>query len=356
MAKRKPAQPLDAGQQIVRADEEEKKQPKIEMVRVPTVLLQAAETVAAKVPKDKPVWQALFLHQKDGVGRIVALDGFSIFVGAFEAKPMPSWLKTGIAVAREDLRARVNMIQKIGSSDEVILAHAKGESRLTLMDVRNTMRFEVAAAEVKSMPDYEANLTEIDQLNVADMGEQGERSSKAEWEPVAIGSRYMQECNAIANILRATQDKASRSEHGIAIRMFHPNPSAPRIFDFDGWPGVMLIVGAMQMEVRQLPLLTQRLIEPASRGTLAALRAHETRWRDAAAAAQTEEQRAVCLAKAEDFQKRIQALIAVAASKPALAAPEAEKVDGEEAPLTPAEKAAVSRKRRAAQRAARVLH
>jgi hypothetical protein len=117
----------------------------------------------------------------------------------------------------------------------------------------------------------------------------------------------------------------------------------------------MLIVGAMQMEVRQLPLLTQRLIEPASRGTLAALRAHETRWRDAAAVAQTEEQRAVCLAKAEDFQRRIQALIAVAATKPALPAPDAEKPEGD-APLTPAEKAAVSRKRRAEQRAAKVLH
>jgi hypothetical protein len=184
------------------------------------------------------------------------------------------------------------------------------------------MRFEVPAAKVEHMPNYEAALEVIDQQNVADMGESGEQTTKAEWEPVAIGSRYMDECNSIASILQKTQDKASRSAHGIAIRMFHPNPAAPRIFDFDGWPGVVLMVGAMQMEVKQLPLLTQRLMEPASRGTLAALRAHETRWRDAAAVATTDEQRAACTARADSFQLRIVALIAAAASKPVLAAPE----------------------------------
>jgi len=308
----------------VRAETEDdrKEAAKTERVSVPVLLLQAAETVVSKVPKDKPTWQAVFLHQKDGMGRVVAIDDkYSIFIGAFEAKPMPAWLKTGISVAREDLKARVNMIHKIAESQNVILSYAKGQTHLTMSDEQNTMAFQVPAAEVQSMPDYEASLQSIDAASVADMGEEGERSARAEWEPVAIGSRYMQECIAIAKILLSSQDKAARDEHGVAIRMFHPTPSAPRIFDFDGWPGVMLIVGAMQMEVQQLPRLTQRLMEPASRGTLAALRAHETRWRDAAAAAETDEQRAACTAKADGFAQRIAALVAVAVSKPALPPP-----------------------------------
>ena len=384
----------------VRAETEDdrKEAAKTERVSVPVLLLQAAETVVSKVPKDKPTWQAVFLHQKDGMGRVVAIDDkYSIFIGAFEAKPMPAWLKTGISVAREDLKARVNMIHKIAESQNVILSYAKGQTHLTMSDEGNTMAFQVPAAEVQAMPDYEASLQSIDAASVADMGEEGERSARAEWEPVAIGSRYMQECIAIAKILLSSQDKAARDEHGVAIRMFHPTPSAPRIFDFDGWPGVMLIVGAMQMEVQQLPVLTQRLMAPASRGTLAALRAHETRWRDAAVAAETDQQRAACTAKADEFARRIAALVAAAVSRPALAAPApvaatlAVEEDGEDSDSvstggrasvtasgtmsdekakaiadamaeelarvqTSAEKAAASRKERASKRAARAVH
>jgi hypothetical protein len=363
---RKRAQPLTT--EIAKLDGEDKPAPKLELVAIPAALLLAAETIVAKAPKDRTDLQGVLLHQKDtGIARVVAADGFRIFIGSFEAKPAASWLKGGIMVSREDLKPRVNMLLKVAESPIVVLAFAKGESRATLMDIHNTMSFKIDCAEVKELPDYEAN---IQMKTFTDLTDDAGRTMRPEWEPVGFNSRHMKDVGDIARILEGGMDKRVREKNGMTIRVFDQgNINAPRIFDFQGWDGAILIVGAMALPTAQFPLLTAKVLAPAVKGTIAALRAHATRWTDAAAQAESEEARAACLAKAESFQQRVNAVLARAPEK-AIAGPaapaekleapaEADAATGEDGaspvdlPATAAEKAAVTRKKRAAARAAK---
>jgi len=121
MAKRTQAQALTTTEVVKRQQENgtggEKPQPKVEIIGVPAALLLAAETIVSKAPKDRDDLQGVMIHLKDtGIARIVAFDGFRIFIGSFEAKPAASWLKGGIMISREDLKPRVNMLLKIAES------------------------------------------------------------------------------------------------------------------------------------------------------------------------------------------------------------------------------------------------
>jgi hypothetical protein len=338
---------------------------KIEMLAIPSTLLLAAETVASKAPKDKDELHGVMLHLKDtGIGRIVATDGDRYFIGSFAVKPIPSWLKGGILIGSDNLKARVNMVAKIGASHFVLIGHAKGTGTATMADERNTMRFDIKCAAVTQMWPYEDN---IKVETFSDMDDEAEAKSRPEWKPVGFNSRHMKETGDIAKILESGIDKEKREPTGMVVRVYDQgNPDAPSIFMFDGVDGALLIVGALKLPARPLPLLSARVLEPATKGTLAALRAHETRWKDAAAAAASEEERTACLAKAESFNLRIAALLALAPERVAIAGPAAaaEKIEGPEGedaggepePQTAGEKSAATRQRKAAERAAKVLH
>lgn len=343
-------------------DEKTKPEPKVESVAVPAALLLAAETIAAKVPKDSHLHNAVMLHQKDaGVARLVAFDGVRTFIGSFDVRNAPTWLKAGVLIERDDLKARVQMIAKVADSPVVIIAYAKGASTLTMGDPNSSMAFKVGAAGVADFPDYETN---IQIKSFTDMADDGERTDRPEWEPVGFSSHHMKDCGDIAKILTAAMPKEEREKDGMTIRIYdRGNTFAPRVFDFSGYPGAMLVIGAMPLVSHQLPLLTAKLLAPAQKGTVAALRAHATRWTEAAAAAETDEQRAACLAKAEGFQQRVAAVIALAPDKLAIGgpAPTAAKLEPPAAekdkPLTVGEKAAATKRRKAAERAASaVLH
>lgn len=331
-------------------------EPKLELLAVPAHLMLAAETIVSKAPKDRAELHGVLLHARDGIGRIVASDGARYFIGSFAVpKPNPSWLKGGILLGSHNLKARINMVAKVAGSASVIIAHAKDSPTLSMVDTENTMRFEVECSAVTEMWKYEDH---IQVATFTDMDEEGERATRSEWEPVGFNSRHMKSTGEIAKILEGGIDKDRRNPNGMVVRVYQGNPDAPRIFCFDGMDGAFLIVGALQLPMRPLPLLTAKILEPASKGTLAALRAHASRWRDAAAAAETEEQRTACLAKAESFNMRVAALLAVAPERVAIAGPaaaEQPEAAGPEA-VTPAERAVVTRRKRAANRAATVLH
>lgn len=333
-------QALQASKGEVAKSEDKPKENKVELLAVPTALLLAAETIVSKAPKDRTDLQAVLIHAKDGMGRIVAADGFRYFIGAFEFKPMPSWMKTGIMLARDDLKARVSMIAKLSKNKQfVVLQHAK-DGPMVMSDTSDQTRFQVRYANVKELPDYEQH---IQMSTFTDLTEEAERAQRSEWEPVGFNSRHLRDCGEIAKILEAGLDKEKREANGMTIRVFDQgNPTAPRVFDFSGWDGALLIVGAVVLPAQQMPLLTSRVLEPAVKGTLAALRAHASRWRDAAAAASDEEQKKACLAKMESFELRVQALL-VRAPEP-------------KAPALPQPAAAETKKQRAAARAAKVLH
>lgn len=356
-AKRSSALQTNAPTRRQPANGDGKPEPKLELLAVPAHLMLAAETIVSKAPKDRAELHGVLLHARDGIGRIVASDGARYFIGSFAVpKPNPSWLKGGIILGSHNLKARIQMVAKVAGSSSVIIAHAKDSPTLSMVDVEHTMRFEVECTTVTEMWNYE---THIKGSTFTDMDEEtGEKIARPEWEPVGFNSRHMKSTGEIAKILEGGIEKERRNPNGMVVRVYQGNPDAPRIFCFDGMDGAFLIVGALQLPLRPLPLLTAKLLEPASKGTLAALRAHASRWTDAAAAAETEEQRTACLAKAEGFKQRVADLLQRAPERVAIAGPvEAEPPAAEEAEaVTPAEKAAVTRRKRAADRAAKVLH
>jgi hypothetical protein len=355
--------PLNVGQVAKRQSENGGGKPeKIELLAIPAPLLMAAESVASRAPKDREELHAILLHFKEGgVGRIVATDGFRYFIGSFAVKPVPSWLKTGIMVEANNLKARINMVSKVGKSAYVILAHAKGAATVAMADQANTMRFEVNCSAVSEMWPYE---DAIQVGSFTDMDDEGEQRTRPEFDPIGFHSRHMKEVGEISKILEAGLDKDDRDPNGMVVRIHQAAPDSPRIFMFDGWDGALLVVGALKLPTRPLPLLTSRVLEPATKGTLAALRAHASRWRDAAEAADSEELRAACLAKCSSFELRVAAILQRAPERQALPAPAAEDAkpeategESEEAPaVTTAERAAATKRKRARQRAATVLH
>jgi hypothetical protein len=357
-AARKPSRALNAAKPPKKAAngvEKVKPEPKApvwETMLLPVPLLMAAESIAAKADKERVGLQGVMLHQKDGgAGRIVGSDGTRLFVGSFPvgSKP-PTWLKTGLVLPREDLKARVNMIAKVAGS-EVQIKHAKGEAFAFLSDTNDTMLFRVQCGEVTAFPPYE-NVFNIQSFS--DMTEEGDMVEKREWEPVGFNSRHLKHVGEVAKILEAGMPKDSREKNGMTIRVFdNGEPSAPRVFDFVGWPGALLVIAAVQLTQTVLPLQTAKLLAPAVKLTLAALRAHATRWLDAATKADGEVAKAACLAKARGFQERVAAILAVTPdlASPAIgtdAKPEPEAEAEAEPVLTRAEKAAATRKRKQA--------
>jgi hypothetical protein len=359
--KRKTAQPLNHRAIAKRASTNgdhggEKPPPKPELLGVPVPLMLAAESIVARSPKDVPALHGIMLHAKEGIGRIVATDGTRYFIGQYAAKPMPSWLKSGILVQREGLKQRVSLIAK-ADSNVAMIAHTKGNGWLHLSDSSmDAMTFKLECGEVKEVWPYEQH---IKPQSFAATDDEGEQRVRGEWEPVGFNSKHMKEVGELAAILGQWADKEDK-KNGTVIRVFEGGGNAPRVFTFDGWEGAILVVGATVLPTRQLPLLTAKVLEPATKGTLAALRAHASRWLDAAAAADTDEAKAACMAKAESFQQRIAAILQrVPETAPAIAAPAEEKAEQPPAdaePQTAAEKAAATRKKRAAARAAKVLH
>jgi hypothetical protein len=333
---------------------------KPETIAVPAVLLLAAESIAAKADKEATELRGVMLHmrkEETGMGRVVATDRERLFVGAFGARPAASWLKVGIMLAQEDLKPRVAMLQKIAGSSLVHITFTKGEHVAMLHDPQGSMVFKVGVSPVTAFPDYEEN---IKAASFSDFdAATGETASRDEWKPIGFSSRHMKQCGDIAKILEAGIPKDQRDPMGMVVRMFAASETAPRVFDFTGWPGALLVMATTWPGQTALAPQTVAVLSGALKLTVAALRAHETRWRDAAAAAKSDEQRSLCDAKADQFRERVQRILASAPDpKLALAAPAAAAgaVEGpqEDRILTTAEKAAATRRRRAEERSATV--
>jgi hypothetical protein len=273
--------------------------PAIEAMQVPVALLLAAESIAAKVEKDRTSLRGVMLHQVDPkVGRIVGTDGVRLFVGSYGvgAKP-PSWLKTGIMLPSADLKTRVSMIAKVGDTKFVQISHAKGDSHCMLSDPDQTMQFRVECGSVESFPGYQGGLSET---SFADLTEDGEANAKPEWTPVGFNSRQLRHCGDLAKILEAGIDKKDRPENGMVIRMFDGGQrNAPTVFDFVGYPGAILVVGALPAVSTAVPMETMAVLAPAVKLTIAALKAHATRNLEWAAEATDEARKAEFTAKAD---------------------------------------------------------
>jgi hypothetical protein len=274
--------------------------------------------VSATGDTDRPWLDGVFLHAVQGKGRAVGTDGTRIFISTFEVEgDMPAWMAEGLILSGDGLRARIAMILKANVTGPVIrISYAKGLPKATLTDEIGDIVFRQARVEGE-YPDYDRIIRSESFVRLDEFG----TPQGSEWEPVGLNSKYLKVLGDIAKTLEAGLPKAERSENGMAVRAYnsHGNADAatPLVFDFMGWPGALLLIQPMKVPTA-LSAQTAALLAPAARGTVAALRAHATRWLQRAEEATDDDEKAAAIAKAEAFQARIAAILQQVPAGPAI--------------------------------------
>lgn len=315
--------------------------PEPESLFVPSALLLAAESVSPAKDVGREHLQGVFLHYKDGKGRVVATDGHRMFIASFgvATDKVPTWLRAkpgkegtydggGLILSNNGLKAKIAMIvkQSEASGPLIRISWTKGNARVELSDFGREMVFQ-APVQSGFFPDYE-RVIPAETFGALD-GE-GNPTGR-EWDPIGINSRYLKEIGDVAKTLEAGLPKLERSKTGMVVRAYASDPNRPVVFDFSTCPGAILILGAARLATPALAQETAKLLAPQVKLTIAALRAHATRnyaWAEAAKGEAKEEFRK----KAEGFEARIAEVMKRAPGLKALAHTPAAHLPGDEAP------------------------
>jgi hypothetical protein len=271
-----------------------------ETLHIHSALLLAAESMVSKKPAI-PVLGGILLHRREKIGRIVGMDGPRMFLASYALPhPMPSWLKDGVVLDAENLRKRVQLITAMSDDPMITLSHTKGHGFVEMSDQERDAVFRIPVIRQPFL-DYESK---IQGSSFVSLDEDGNVTGR-EWEPVGINSAYLKHVGDVAKTLEAGLDKKNRSKGGMIVRAYNSTPTAPLVFDFSTWPGAVLIMLPARLADNKTSQATAALMAPATKLTLAALTAHETRNRAWAEAADDDAKKAGFIGKADEFARRI---------------------------------------------------
>ncbi len=284
---------------------------------VPSALLLAAESSSEHKDDKRPYLQAVYIHSKDGVGRVVGTDGSRMFLASFPiALPVPSWLTEGLLLANDGLKTRIGMTGK-GEDAKVRITYQAGMATATLSDMPRSMSFRLDRVD-HVFPEYDRIIPAQAFQRLDDEGD----SVGNEWEPVGINSVFLKHVGEVAKLLDAGLPKATTKlekearAKGMVVRAFNSarksDKPVPLVFDFSTYPGAILVVMPHKLTTPAITAQTAALLAPAVRLSVAALRAHATRnmvWAAEAEKSGDTEKAAFLTAKAEQFNKRVAELL-----------------------------------------------
>ena len=145
--------------------------------------------------------------------------------------------------------------------------------------------------------------------------------SRSDFEPVGFQGPYLKAVGEIAKTLEAGN-----------VGIYASKADEAAIVTFQGCPGVVLYLMPTRFD-DVMPADTVRILQPAIKLSIAALKAHETRNLDAARKAGTSAEREELKRRAAEFRARIELVMQRANPRPALPKPEAPAP--EEAPALP---------------------
>lgn len=270
-------------------------------VRVPDLL--AALLCTAK-DETRFYLQGVYLHRTaDGFVRAVATDGTRCLIANLyrehKDKPGPKWLDAGVVVPADGLAQRLKLIAK-AHKDELLgakIAYGENQPRIEISDGFGVNVFRVTPVENK-FPKYEAFTT---------ARWTGVGSDRGDWRPTAFKPAYLKAVTDVAKVLGSDSiecfDYAGDGD---------PKASQqPVLFTFgkeaDGVALFLMPIPASQT-AQTMSAGNRMLLAPSIKLTLAALKAHETRNIEAAKKA-TGAEKAAAQAKAEEFARRIKAVL-----------------------------------------------
>jgi hypothetical protein len=299
---------------------------KLEAIEIGTNYLLACLLCAA-TDETRYYLKGVYLHRTaDRFVRAVATDGHrAIIVNLYresEKKAGPAWLDDGIIVPGDQLAARLKMIDKeqkdTAFAGSVKIAYGKNQPRIEVSDAMGINVFRIQPID-GTFPDYE---------RVTTANWSGLQVDRGDWKPTGFDPQYLK---AVGEIAKRLDPEASVSCYDYASA---DGGEQPVLFTFSTVPNVTLFLMPKRVDPK-MGEATRLMLAPSVRGSIAALRAHETRNREAAKDLKGTEKDAV-LAKADDFAKRIKAILENAgAGAKALPAPKPDKAEAKPAAVNP---------------------
>jgi hypothetical protein len=275
-------------------------------VDAPANILRAALACASK-DETRYYLQGIYLHAVDGLLRMVATDGHRLFVASHQpATALPSWLESGIILSSEYLIPKLTIATKISDNPLVRIGYGRGQARAMLTDMGEEMTFRHDVVDA-TFPNYQTIVAGL--TGGVDADREGLR---ADFQPVTFNGKYLKAVGDVAAVLGGKD---------ASVSVFAAGPNDPTIMTFPATPGTMLVL--MPMAANPMAsAATVALVAPAIKGSLAALRAHQTRNQEAADNATDAAEKALYQAKADEFKRRAEDLLKRTLEQPALPAPE----------------------------------
>jgi hypothetical protein len=287
----------------------------LEPVTVPIVALKAALSCTGEKTtdingkkKDIPAsMQGVNIASREGEIRISATDGHRLFafsVGVGKEETLPSWLADGVTVSLDLLKEQLTMLEKVGAEDAVV-AYQTQAPRLQLSDPHNRVTFRTFPVADK-FPVYDNVFSGID-LSAR---------TTVDLESTGYQAGYLKRVADLAKVLGSS-----------TVQIFASSGAGkPTLIVFPGRPGAALVLMPVNTEDVAIAQPTMRVLAGPIAGTLAALRAHRTRWEKKLA--KMPSSRSI-QKKIEEYDQRIDAIVGRTA--PALPAPETASETDEEA-------------------------
>jgi hypothetical protein len=281
----------------------------LQSVRLPLTALRAALSCAAD-EQSRFYLNGVYVHATGGEYRVVGTDGHRMLVHStpipakLDGDNLPAWLAKGVIVPREGLKERLTLLDKVAGST-VDLAYQVDAPQLVLSDLPQSCIFRMRPVD-GTYSDYQQVL---DGLKVFEARQSEEMAS------VAYDSGYLKGVGELAKLLgsktvRVFGSTGSDDEH-----------NDPSLVTFPDCPEAILLLMPQRRVEARLGFGAARVLTSAVAGTVAALRAHRTRWANVLDdTTSTKKAKADATAKIADYDRRIAEVITNAA-EPALPPP-----------------------------------
>lgn len=246
-------------------------------IHVPIKVLAACLSCASK--KDvRHYLEGVYLHCNKSELRVVATNGHALMLhSSVMENAGPDWLEHGVILPREELAIALGVFGKVKNFDDepittLQLGFARDHSSATLRDAEHFATFKMPVVS-GNFPDYQKVIESAGKVLTG-----GERSALS---GTSMNGEYLK----LATVISAKFECKG-------ITPFSLDEKSPVVVSFLGEPGALFVIMPINAtSVDQLPVQTMTLIGRGLEGTLAALKATNTRQRKQAAETKNEDER-----------------------------------------------------------------
>jgi len=234
-------------------------------ISIPVQHIHAALAIAPK--KDVRAYlNAIYVHVIGEELRVAATDGKRLIVISSKLERQLPWGEAGLIIPREELARIAAYVGKPKANEamSIEIAYGVGHPVCTIAETGGMARFTVKPLS-GNWPDYR---------NILQNAAHTLTAQREPMEGTAVKADYMKSAGAIA---------AQLGSEAVFPWLSSSAKSGPCLFTFSKHPGVLLIITPMDYSGESVSVTTMQIIgADGMRGSLAALKAHETRARKAA--------------------------------------------------------------------------